>query len=134
MSRTPRICPDKLTRMLTLAGDTVGALRPDSATVLRRTLTSDTAGGYTEAWASVATGLSARVQAQGMQPWEKMDRVEGRIIATSVWRIALPAGTDVRPYDRVRVDSLSNTVYDVIASDGPSSFEVERTVQAVIVA
>lgn len=132
MSRTPTICTAKLSRIMAIAGGTVGALRPETASILRRSTTSDGAGGRLETWTTVTAGLSARVTAQGMQPWEKMDRIEGRVISTTVWIIALPAGTDIRPADRINVSTLDRT-YDVIASDGPASFEIERSVQAVIV-
>jgi hypothetical protein len=66
-----------------------------------------------------------------MQPWEKIDRVGGRVLSTSVFLIALPAGTDVRPTDRLRIETFGTT-YEVIGTNGPASFEVERTIQAIL--
>jgi hypothetical protein len=47
-----------------------------------------------------------------------------------VFLIAMPAGTDVLPTDRIRVDTLGVS-YDVIGVDGPHSYEVERVAQTV---
>lgn len=129
--RTPTICSTKLAGMLTIATEFTAAQRPESATILRPIRMSDNAGGFIGGWNEVQTGISARVTSQGMQPWEKIDRIGDRVLAVSVFLIALPAGTDVRPTDRLRVDTLGTT-YEVIGTNGPESFEVERTVQAVL--
>lgn len=132
MARRPQLCPDKMARMLTLASEVTGQTRPDSASVLRKESTRDAAGGFVDTWVAVQTHISARVKAQGMQPWEKIDRIGSRPVSTSVFKISLPAGTDVRPTDRLRIDSFVPSItYEVIGSDGPASFEVERTVQAI---
>lgn len=103
--------------------------RTETASILRRTTVSDDAGGSIDSWPAVETGLSARVTPQGMQPWERTDRIGGRVVSTSVWNIALPAGTDVRPADRIQVGDV---VYDVIAPRNRGSLELERVVQAVL--
>lgn len=132
MARQPRICPAKMARILTLAGSVTGATRPELASILRRENISDDAGGFVGSWNVAQSNIPARVKAQGMQPWEKVDKIEGRPIAVSVFIIAMPAGTDVRPTDRVRVDTFSPALtYEVIGTDGPASYEVERSVQAV---
>lgn len=128
--RTPTICSTKLARMMTIATEFTSAQRPETATILRPTTVSDDAGGHTGAWIEVET-VSARVRSQGMQPWEKLDRIGGRVLSVSVFLIAVPPGTDVRPSDRIRVDTLDRT-YEVIGTNGPESYEVERTVQAVL--
>jgi hypothetical protein len=130
MSARPTICPTKLSRMLTLVTEVKAVQRPDLATILRPSTISDEAGGFVETLVPVQTGIDVRVDAQGMQPWEKIDRIGDRIISTNVFLIAMPAGTDVLPTDRIRVDTLGVS-YDVIGVDGPHSYEVERVAQTV---
>lgn len=79
---------------------------PDTCTISRKTLASDGAGGHTETWATVASGVACRVamdqSAMGLTPESVLaDRVvhEGRFVVT------LPIGTDVTPKDRIVVGS-----------------------------
>ena len=71
---------------------------PDSATVKRRTLTSDGAGGFTESWATQAT-VACRLAPSGLSPAERV--ISDKVTATSTWTITMPALTDVGVADRI---------------------------------
>lgn len=132
MVRALQLCPDKLARMTQTATNAMAAVRPERCSILRPARISDEAGGFTETYDPVYTNIPSRVTPQGMQPWEKIDRIGDRITSTSTFMIAMPAGTDCRPQDRIRVDTLG-TSYEVIGVNGPASFEVERTAQTILI-
>lgn len=103
------------------------AFLPDSAVISRPARTTDSAGGYTTAYSDVAT-VAVRVQAAGQTPTEN---VQGeRIQSRAIFKLVLPANTDIRPADRVTVGS---TVYEVSAALAPKSYEVVRNVNAEVV-
>jgi len=94
---------------------------PDTAQVRRKSLTSDGAGGYTESWSTVAA-VACRVAPSGQSPQERV--IAERLTATAIWTVTLPAGTDVRPADRIVVGSRAFEVVGVLAR----SYELARRV------
>ncbi len=100
---------------------TLNGSLPDTATVQRKTLTSDGAGGYTESWGTVAT-VACRVSPGGQLTQERV--IAESLAATSIWTLTLPALTDVRPLDRILVGSRTFEVAGV----GARSDEVSRRV------
>lgn len=98
---------------------------PETAQVQRVTRTSDGLGGYTEAWAAIAT-VACRVAPSGNTPAEQVvaERIQDRVL----WTLTLPAGTDVTPADRIAVGSRTFEVIGVLA---PRSFELATRVAAV---
>lgn len=114
-----------------LAGmqDVLAQTRTQLVTIERPSTISDDAGGVTEEWDAIATGVLARISPQGMQPWEKIDRIEGRVVATSVWNIWLPPGQDITPSDRI-IDNLGQ-VFNVISASIRAQ-PIETKVQAVL--
>jgi len=85
---------------------------PGTCNVSRPTLTSNNAGGYTEAWAVVTTATECRVQ-QGGGPNERL--LAERLGVTSAWTITFQVGTDVRPTDRVVTLGRTFEVHDIVA-------------------
>lgn len=90
----------------------------EACTVSRRTLASDSAGGYSNTWATAATTVCriAPVSAN-----EAALAGQQRIVAS--WKVTLPASTDVRGEDRVVVGARS---FEVIAILGPETRETAR--------
>jgi len=121
-----------MSRILSVSSSVTGQTRPDRASILRKESIPDDAGGFINTWVAVQSGIEARVTPQGMQPWDKVDKIGSKPLTTSVFKIALPAGTEVLPTDRLRIDSFVPSVtYEVIGSFGPASYEVERIVQGI---
>lgn len=102
------------------------AALPDTATVSRKTITSDGAGGQTEAWAD-ASSYSCRAKPASRQATERV--IALRPSAVSAWTIYLPAGADVKPVDRLRVGS---TTYEVVAVS-TRSWEIGRQADCVVI-
>lgn len=95
---------------------------PDTADIQRLTLTTDSAGGYTESWSSVASGVACRIAPSGNAPFERI--IADRLASASTWTITLPALTDIRPDDRIVSGGL---VYQVVGVAG-RSYEISRRV------
>ena len=102
----------------------LNASLPDTAQVQRKTLTSDGAGGFTEAWTTVAT-VACRVAPSGQSPQERA--IAERLASTSIWTLTVPALTDVRPADRLVVGGRTFEVAAVLAR----SDEISRRVVCV---
>jgi head-tail adaptor len=111
---------DDLVAMRTTLEDSL----PDSCQVSRKTATSDSAGGFTESWATVAT-VDCRVSASGRSPQERA--IADKLTGVSVWTITLPASTDVAIADRLVVGTRSFEVAGVLAR----SYEISRRVVCV---
>lgn len=104
-----------------LVGDVAG-VQP-STVVLRRAVTaSDGLGGRTNTFGPVAT-VAARITPVSSDVVEKV--VGERLRDQMVWKVALPAGTDVRQGDRIAADGVT---YAIEAVRGGRSVEVERVV------
>lgn len=104
--------------------------RTQPVTIERPSTISDDAGGVNSDFEPIAIDVLARLSPQGMQPWEKIDRIEGRIVATSVWNIWLPPGQDVTPKDRIVSGVQVFNVVGVSVRAQP----LETKVQAVLLA
>ena len=89
-------------------------------TVTRRTLTTDSAGGYTDAWATASTTV-CRVAPVGAS--EAVLAGQQRSLAN--WKLTLPAGTDVADADRLTVGSR---VFEVVGILGAETRETARVV------
>lgn len=100
---------------------TLNASLPDSAQVQRRSLTSDGAGGYNEAWSTVAT-VACRVAPSGQSPQERV--IAERLESMSIWTLTVPALTNVRPADRI---ILGTRTFEVVAALARST-EISRRV------
>lgn len=109
----------EIARMRTIAEQAL----PGTAVVHSGTLTSDSGGGYTEAF----TPRSGGTVACRVAPAAGGEREEGdRISADAQYMITLPAGTTVETDDRIVVDSIT---YNVVAVRD-RSWELTRRVEA----
>jgi len=74
---------------------------PDTCAISRKTLASDGAGGYTETWATVGSGVACRLAVARTGERVMADHIvhEGGFVVT------LPYGTAVTPKDRILVGS-----------------------------
>lgn len=83
---------------------------PDTGSVYRRTLTSDSAGGYTVSEALVSDSVSCRID-----PISDRDAIlqvyAEKIGSRPVWKVAFYYTEAIQPGDRLLVDSTS---YEVI--------------------
>lgn len=102
---------------------TLVASLPEVASIERPTRVPDGAGGETLTYGNVAT-CPARVSPAGA---EEEREFAGRLAGRSLWRLTLPAETDVRLADRVAVGGRTFEVLGVRAR----SFEVCRVCLAV---
>jgi head-tail adaptor len=100
------------------------ASMPDTVLIQRKTLTSDSAGGQTAVWSTVAT-VAGRVSPSQFPPWEKL--FADRVGSHSNWTVTVPAGTDVRTEDRLLAGTRTLEVIEVRA---PRSWEMARVVFA----
>jgi len=74
------------------------AALPATATIRRLTRTSDSGGGYTLAWANIATGVACRA-AMRSQPLTLLNANQEAVLAD--WVVTLPAGTVVLTEDEI---------------------------------
>lgn len=102
-----------------LATDVAGVL-PSSAQIQRSTNASDGAGGRTRAFGTVLT-VACRITPDATGAREVLSAE--RLRDAEPYRVAFPAGTDVRITDRIIVAGLTLSVEAVRA---PRSVEVER--------
>lgn len=91
---------------------TLTASLPEQAQIQRPGQSADGLGGVTESWTTVATVACRRSPAQ--------QTAQEQLIAESVrprvlWRLTLPANTDIRPADRVQLGAVRYTVQGVLA-------------------
>lgn len=91
----------------------------EACTIQHRTLTSDGAGGWTEAWTTVTT--VCRVAPVGAN--EAVLAGQQRIVAN--WKLTFPAGTVVHDEDRIAVGSRT---FEVVGIQGPETRESARIV------
>lgn len=102
---------------------TANAAMPDTAAISRVTRTSDGAGGYTEAWTTIAT-VACRIASTGGAEAD----VAAKLTATTTATVTLPALTDVAPADRLVVGSRT---FEVLAVLSARSWEIARRILAV---
>jgi hypothetical protein len=89
----------------------------DTCRIERRTLGSDGAGGHTNAYAPIASGLPCRFGVPiDPQPYRQQDEVYGPPTAS----VLLTIGTDVLEGDHI-VNEASNDVWLVVGNKTPAS-------------
>lgn len=98
------------------------AALPSTCSVVRRVLTADGMGGYTETWATLTASVACRL-ASHSAPTEAImaERYGGR----QTWMLTLPAATDVTHEDRV---TLSGVTYEVVGLSSGGAWETARRV------
>ena len=84
----------------------------ESCAIVRRTLASDGAGGQTVS--ETQTAAACRLVASTNLPADRL--VAGSVVEQVLWRITLPAGTDVRKQDAIRIGSRT---FEVMGLYGP---------------
>jgi len=116
------LTPTELVAMRTCAT----AALPDSATVWREDVAEGAAGGALPGTPyQVGNAVACRVAPAGGSPQARL--LAEQVVGVQAWAITLPAGTDVRRSDQVRVGSRTFVVVGVLA---PGSFETARRVVA----
>jgi head-tail joining protein len=99
---------------------TANRLLPTTATILRRTLEDDGAGGQTESYAANGTArcrlstVSERTRAHDRAIGNRIDTDEGFLVA-------LPVGTDVLETDRL---TINGTTYAIVSPADERSDQV----------
>lgn len=111
MSVLQRWAPDKLRAVL--------AAMPDTATILRNT-PSSTPGGWSQSFVVVGTSPCRLVGITA--PTEQLAAAE--IASVTHWRLEVPAGTNIKPSDRVQV---TGSTYEVLGAFGSKTFGVTDT-------
>lgn len=106
-----------------LRADAATALDADVTIVRLTTEARDALGGRTTAWADLAT-VRGKVR---IEPGDERP-IAGKTAGEFVYRVRLPAGTDVTVKDRLRTGGRTLEVVGVAA---PRSHEVLRTVRAI---
>jgi hypothetical protein len=95
-------------------------LFPEQAIILRATASPDGYGGKTDAWANMAT-VPCRYGPIAFRDQEEV--VADRFRNRQLFRVAFPAGTDVRLTDRITAGALTLAVEGLRV---PKSIEIER--------
>lgn len=106
---------------LTAMRDVLDQSLPDTAIVVRSTLTPDAYGGQTQTLTTVAT-VPCRVSPTGARGSDST--IGGVVASLSAWTITLPSETDVNVSDRITVGARSFEVTEVAAR----SWEISRRV------
>jgi head-tail adaptor len=95
---------------------------PSTCTIQRVTRVADTLGGYTETWATLASGVACRLSAVGASTEVVVaERWAGR----AMYQLTLPAGQDVTADDRVVISSVT---YEVAGLNSAGAWETARRV------
>lgn len=97
---------------------------PDTATILRRTLTDDGNGGKVESYASVGTA-PCRIAFGGSktEPTLKDRQVGGRITPQQEWIVTLANDANVLETDRLQINGAT---YEIISSIRVRSWEITK--------
>lgn len=91
---------------------TQAATLAESCAIVRRTLASDGAGGQTVTETETAT--ICRLATSTNLPADRL--IAGSVVEQMLWRITLPAGTDVHKADAIRIGSRT---FEVMGVYGP---------------
>lgn len=105
------------TELATLRATQVQAL-PAVATITRRALASDGAGGQTETTSTTTAACRAAVASA-----QQVELVAGQLNERTAWRITFAQGTDVRDTDMISVGGRSYEVLTILAG---ASWETAR--------
>lgn len=82
---------------------TLEASLPALASIERVTRTPDGMGGWTGAWAAIASNVPVRVAPAGLLRGD--ERIIGAgVAALTEWIVTLPEGQDIKEADRIRID------------------------------
>src|SRR5689334_12884479 len=81
---------------------TLAGVLSETAQIQRRTLTSDSAGGNSETWATIAT-VGCRHEPFGRRQDEPI--IAERLTSVVRWMISMPNGTDAQAKDRILIGS-----------------------------
>ncbi len=102
---------------------------PDTATISRVARASDGAGGWTETWSTVASGVACRLMStQGLAEGP----AAGTQQAAADWALTLPLGTDLRAADRVVVASRTFEVYNLLSAGVEWRMAIRAIVREVV--
>lgn len=95
---------------------------PGTCTILRKTLTSDGAGGFTEAWEAIAEDAPCRLSPEGgVEESAVAQRFQGKTLR----RLTLESDEEIRNEDRVEVDGV---MHEVLGVDDGAQWETARRV------
>lgn len=97
------------------------AALPATATIRRLTRTSDGGGGYTTAWANVATGVACRA-AMRSQPLSLLSANQEAVLAD--WVVTLPAGTAVQAEDEIVIGGRTLVVIGSVVGPWATSLRL----------
>ncbi len=92
---------------------------PDTAIISRRTLSVDTRGGQTASWATVST-VTCRLSPIKLIRGAEVEE-NGAEHDVESWLVTLPANTDVRPTDRVVINTRT---FEIVGGAGQQSWEL----------
>lgn len=97
-------------------------LMPDTATILRRTLTDDSRGGQTASWSSIGETCACRLAFYANRPTMPDTINGGRIDQNERYLLTVPVGIVLSVADRVTVRGVT---YELISptDDGIDDFE-----------
>lgn len=98
----------------------VATVQPSTVAIRRAVAAPDGLGGVTNTYGTVAT-VAARVAPVSSYVAEQ--EVGERLRDAVVWRVSMPAGTDVRAQDRI-VDGTTTYAVESVRTGG--SVEIER--------
>ncbi len=112
-----------------------GVLFDQTAEIQRPVTIGDGLGGQTTTWETVAT-VPCRVVPGGTQPRDSVGgevaagpwMASPRVSTIQTWVVSVPVDTDIRPQDRLIVDTRA---FEVVAPLGPRSDEVRTRVACV---
>lgn len=109
------------TAQLTRMRADANRLLDKTATVYRRTLTTDSSGGQTDTYTALPGTVKCRLSSTSVKSRAR-DMARGeRIEAAEGWMASLPIGADVVETDRLLIGALT---YEVVSAADPRSFEV----------
>ncbi len=96
---------------------------PNTATILRRTLTSDGQGGQTQSYASVGTTICRLAFFGGNRPVMPDTEQSGKIEPKERWIVTLPYGADALETDRLTINGVT---YEIVSALDRRSHETAR--------
>ena len=98
---------------------------PNTATILRRTLTDDGNGGQVESYASVGT-VSCRVRADN----SRTNKAEGgRITNPDYWILNVSVSAEIEETDRFTIDSMPGQTFEAVGPLGATSHQLSQFIR-----
>src|SRR5262245_7062996 len=105
-----------------IQGDAQQAM-PDTATILRRTLTSDSQGGQTQSYSSVGTSVCRLAFFGGNRPVIPDTEQAGKIDPKERYIATLPYNASILETDRLTINSVT---YEIVSALPTRSYETAR--------